>query len=341
MNRITIYDIATHIGVAPSTVSKVLNNYTGVSSHMRTLVEKACLELDYIPNGTAQSLIRKHSKMIGVVFSDSIGLGLEHPHFGQILQGFKNIIEQQGYDLLLINSHAFKTGYYEHCLRRQVDGCIVAIPKNERQSVLPLIQSNIPCVSVEDIYEEIPAIISDNYGGTLQILSHLYGLNHRKIAYISGPLDSLSGQERFQGYKDFMLNQELTYLPNLVVEAEDYNKASGYAAAEKLLAQCWQNMPTAIATAYDDFAYAVHDVLEQRGFNIPNDISITGFDNLYMNESITPKLTTIAQKRHDIGEKAGTTLLNMIEGQPVDGNVQRIPTELLFRSTTKRVQTND
>lgn len=339
MEKVTIYDIAKKTGFSVGTVSKALNNYKGVSEKARNAVQLACAEMNFTPNSTAQTLATKKSNLIGYVFSETLGGGLLHPHFVQILQSFKTEVEASGYDLLLINSKTtVGNGFYEHCLHRQIDGALIAIPRTEAGRVESLINSSIPCVSIEDTYSKAPSVISDNRGGTLQMLTHLYALGHRKIAYIAAPQDGVPGWERYNAYIQFMTERGLPINDNHIVFATNYTRKAGYSAAEKLLGKCWEELPTAVFSAYDELSYAMQDTLERRGYRVPDEISVAGFDDILISQCATPKLTTIAQNRDAIGKLAGQLLLRRMDGNTsVENIIHRIPTSLVVRESTRRI----
>lgn len=335
---VTIYDIAAKTGMSPATVSKVLNNYSGVSQKTRTAVLTAAKEMGYTPNTNARALVTKKSWLIGLLFSEDLGSGIAHPHFSMILQSFITRAQGYGYDVVFVNTmlRQKEASYLEHCRYRGVDGVLLAAGWHFTSHIQSLLESKIPCVSVEDIYPNTHTVITDNYTGTMQALEYLYFLGHRKIAHLCGPSKSLAGKERLGAYRAFLAQKGLQYNPRYVVEAQYYNRESGVAAAEALLQQCWDDMPTAIFASYDEIACAAQTVLQQHGFRLPMDMSIVGFDNLSIAE--TTGLTTIHQDRTAIGEHAADLLVKLIEGDPVEGgNIMRLPTKLIVRESAARI----
>lgn len=343
MANTTIYDIAKKTGLSPATVSKALNNYKSVNKETKKLVLETAAEMDFTPNHIAQSLATKSSKLIGVAYMEENGYGLSHPHFMDILQSFKKEIEKNGYDILFLNKNFEEdhNDFYKHSLYRQVDGVLLTIPYLYSDTIEKFITGNIPTVSIESIYERFPTVLSDNYNGTKKILEYLYSLGHRKIAYLSGPLHSLAGKERHDAYIDFVKEKKLPVDDSYIVLINSYMQSDATTATEKLLSSCWDNLPTAIATAYDEFAYAALETLAKRGYRIPDDISLTGFDNIIISECTNPKLTTMQQDRAKIGTLAAQLLLNQLESPEKEpsNEVYRVPTSLVIRDSTKRVNT--
>ena len=341
----TIYDVAEKSGFSVATVSKVFNHYAGVNADTKQKVLLIAKQIGYIPNLSAQTLVTNKSWLIGVIFKEDLEQGLVHPHFGGILEAFKTTMEQAGYDIIFLNQNFsnMELKYLEHCRYRNVDGVLLAsspLPEKEANAIE---KAGFKCVSVENDYRNIPTVISDNVGGTKQILNYLHTLGHRKIATIIPPLKSLAGRERFQGYKEFLQKQGLPYDEHFIVECEEYTPDSALDAVKKLLDQCLDNFPTAIFAGYDKIAFAVQKVLIERGYAIPNDISVVGFDDLEIAASITPTLSTVRQDRKEIGRIAAEIMLKRLENKEDSINfdkIYRIPTELRIRNSTCRARHN-
>lgn len=339
---ITIYDIAEKTGFSPATVSKVLNDYRGVNKKTMATVMQAAKDMGYTPNTNARALVTKKSWLIGVLFSEDIGTGIAHPHFSGILQSFQSHVGSKGYDVIFVNKWLGnkEVSFLEHCLYRRVDGVLIAAVKNFTHEVQSVVDSDLKCVSVEMPYPNRYAVLSDNYMGSMQALEYLYILGHRKIAHISGPLFSTAGLERYSAYKDFLKNKNLEDNPLYMVETSAYTSEEGKRAIDQLMHNCWNDMPTAIYAAYDLYAIPAITTLQERGFRVPADISVIGFDDLVFSSITSPGLTTISQDRESIGKKAAEVLINMIENVSFEGPLDmRIPTSLVMRGTCARVET--
>lgn len=337
---LTIYDISKMTGYSISTVSKVLNNYYGVSEKAKKVIKNAIEETGYTPSHYARTLATQRSWLIGVIYSEEKGLGIVHPHFNKILQGFQANIGCYGYDTIFFNNSDIpgKTSLMDKCNSRGVDGVLIAGSIKFNDSVQCVLDSNLPKVSVETAYPNVCTVISDNRMGTLQALEHLYLLGHRKIAHIAADLKrSIAAKERYEAYKEFMEKKGLECKNTYIVEAKKYTRESGEQAVRQLLGQCWDDMPTAIFAAYDEYVAAAVSVLNSQGFRIPEDISLVGFDNLPLCEYVTPGITTVHQNRDDIGKEAAKILSNIIAGEEThEPGIIRIPTDLIIRQTTRK-----
>jgi DNA-binding LacI/PurR family transcriptional regulator len=337
---VTIYDIAKLTGCSPATVSKAFNNYSSVKTSTYKKIMEVAESLGYTPNTNARALTTKKTWLIGVLFSEDTGIGIIHPHFGEILQSFKMRTAEYGYDVLFVSKQLGnkEASYLEHCKYRGLEGVLLAVDGNHADEIQNMVSSGIKCVSVEDIYPHTHTIIADYRMGTMQALEYLYMLGHRKIAHIACPLTSVAGRERYGAYLEFLNSKGLEVNPKYVIETNMFSPEEGSKAAVKLLQQCWNDLPTAAFIAYDDIAFSAMSTIQAQGFRIPEDISVVGFDNLKLSGYISPALTTVHQDRVTIGQKAADKLIQLIENKPMeDGLDIRIPTKLIVRNSCTRI----
>lgn len=338
---ITIYDISEKTGYSIATVSKVLNNYSGVSEKAKKAVNEAIAETGYTPNHYARTLATQRSWLIGILFSEEKGLGIVHPHYNKILQSFQTNIGAYGYDTIFLNNSmsVTETTLLNKCRARGVDGVLMAVGKKFDDTIEEVLASDIPKVSVETVYPGAHTVISDNRMGTMQALEYLYMLGHRKIAHIASSLSSsMAAKERYDAYMEFMREKELECKPSYFVEAKRYTKEAGEEAVYQLLSQCWDDMPTAIFASYDEFVAVASSVLTGQGFRVPEDISLIGFDDIPLCEYVSPSITTVRQNRDVIGREAARILSSIIAGEnPGVPEIIRIPTSLVVRQTTRRI----
>ena len=321
--------------MSPATVSKVFNSYSGVSQRTRDKVLREAKELGYTPNNQARTLATKKSWSISLLFSEDLGSGIAHAHFGRILQSFVSRVQNLGYDVVFVNNRLGHS-YLDHCRYRGVDGALIAAGPHFTEEIQCVLDSDYTCVSVEEIYPDTYTVICDNYMGAMQALEHLYFLGHRKIAHLAGPGRNIAGKERYKAYLEFHEKKGLPVNPKYVAEADKFVHEAGLLAATELMQRCWDDPPTAIFAAYDELAVALRTVLLERGFRIPGDISLIGFDDLPMAEYLG--ITTIHQDRVAIGTRAADLLVRLIGGEPVDEQlVTRIPTALVVRDSCARI----
>lgn len=340
----TIYDIAKKAGVSSATVSKVFNDYSEVSQKTKDKVFQIADEMGYVPNLTARTLKTNKSFLVGIVFSEDVGIGLEHQFFSIILEAFRKKIGQYGYDTVFVSKSVGTNslGYLEHCKYRNVDGVfiITALPYDVK--VNKLLASNIKCVTTDIKYTNTPMVSSDNYNGARQAIKYLYRMGHRRIAHISGPFDTISADERnkgtIQGLKDVGLEYDESYF----IETEMFRYESAYKAAQYLLSRFNEkNRPTAIFVGADIMAIAVMKAIRARGYRVPEDISIIGFDDIEAAKFVSPELTTVRQNKELIGERVAETLYQLMNGKIIHEELDRIPVDIIERESVIRLETEE
>jgi DNA-binding LacI/PurR family transcriptional regulator len=324
-----IRDIAKMAGVSTATVSKVLNNYKEVSDATKARILKIVEEVGYIPNSNARALSTKRSWLIGIVYSEGLNIGLEHNYFSGLLEAFKREIEAMGFEVVFISGYGI--GYLKRCQVRNVDGVFVVAADISDPGLQALFDSDIKCVTTDVPYKSIPLIYSDNRMGSRQAISHLYELGHRRIAHIAGPVGSVAGKERLEGYRQGLEEHGLAYDPLLVVEAGDFGSSEGYACMNRLFQL--DDVPTAVYAICDLSAVGAMHAIKEHQLEVGKDISLIGFDDIELAYHIHPSLTTIKQDRKLIGKTLAETLVKRIRREPVEERIA-IPTELIVRAST-------
>jgi len=337
MMMVTIYDIAKKIGCASSTVSRALNGTRHVSPILKAEIEETAKEMGYVANVAARNLISNQSWSIGVIYHESLEIGLEHQYFGGILQAFKTYVEDEGYEITFVSRRAGKQklSYLEWCKSRRIIGVLIVTIDDKDSELVDLIESDIPVVSVNKVDLNCPTIVSDNEAGTVLAMEHFLNKNKKNIGHISLPENSFSGKERRDTYKKFMREKNLEVDDNLLVIASGYKCKDGYEAAVKMIEDS-KVLPEAIYVGADMLAIGAIRALNDLGYHVPEDIEIIGFDDIELAKHITPTLTTIAQDKHRIGVEAGKLLINYMGGdEEIHNNINmRIPVSLVERKST-------
>jgi DNA-binding LacI/PurR family transcriptional regulator len=333
---ITIYDISKETGFSPTTVSKAFNNYPDISSKTKQKILDKAKELGYIPNSHARTLITKKSWTIGVLFDEKLNIGIKHPIFSAIIESFKKSIESKGYDLLFISKDIGNTkiSYLEHCKIRDIDGVIIISSNFKNREIQELIDSDIPCVLMDEEDDKASTVNSDNLRGCFLAIEYLYSLGHRKIAHIHGSLDTYAGDMRKKGYIKAIEKVGLDIKEDYMVDGGYFTYDGGYKAMETLLSL--DDIPTAVFVAGDYMAVGAISAIKEKGLRVPQDISIIGYDDIEICKYITPKLATIRQDTELIGENASTVLINSIGNKSTRSSVI-VPVELIRRESCKAV----
>ncbi len=318
-----------------TTVSHVVNGTRFVSEELKKRVHLAMEELAYKPNAVARSLRVKESRTIGLVIPDST-----NPYFAEIGWGVEYSARKHGYSVILCNSDddlAKEESYINVLIEKQVDGIIID-PAGEQSAthLKSLLQRKIPTVMVDrdspDV--EIDSVQIDNKMGGALATRHLLNLGHTRIACITGPRKVTPSFQRFDGYKEEMEKKGIPITPEYIVRG-DFKPQGGYDAAQQLLAL--PEAPSAIFVCNDLMAFGVLNAAVERGLRVPQDISIVGFDDIYLSKFTNPPMTTIRQPRKDMCEAAVHCLVSRIQNtkRPVSNTL--INVELVERSSTMSI----
>ncbi|QHE53658.1 LacI family DNA-binding transcriptional regulator [Pontibacillus sp. HMF3514] len=334
---VTIYQIAEVTGFSATTVSKVLNNYQDVSPKTRKKILETVEELGYLPNSHARSLSTKKSWIIGVVFIESLGVGMKHPFFNAVIESFRKNVEAHGYDLLFASRNISnkQKSYLEYFKYRGVDGVVIACSSDQDEQVQELINSSIPSVVIDLNSDQSCVIYSDNYRGSQEAVQYLHSLGHRKIAHIAGHSSTFAGQQRLNGYVEAMKTLQLSVPEGYITDGEYFSRDSGYKAMKNLLEL--EDPPTAVFAAADNLAIGAIAAIREAGYDVPEDFSVIGFDDIDVSQMVYPSLTTIRQQTDLIGEKSGQLLIHQINTGQKDVKRVVVPVELMIRNSCKTI----
>lgn len=310
---VSMKDIAAKCGVSIATVSKALNNHNDIGRDTKANIRRTAKEMGYFPNAQARALKTNRTYNIGVLFVDEASSGLTHDYFADVLDNFKRAVEEDGYDITFINRSIKgrnQMTYLEHCKYRSFDGVVIACVNFYDPQVMELIQSNIPLVTIDHIFNNRIAIVSDNVQGMRDLLTYVYEQGHRKIAYIHGA-DSAVTRNRLSSFYKTAEELELEIPDEYVKEAAYRNSKEAGQVTEELLDL--KEPPTCILYP-DDFAcFGGINVIKERGLRIPDDISVAGYDGIRLGRHIEPQLTTLRQNTKKLGWEAGKKLIDLIE----------------------------
>ncbi len=332
---ITIYDLAEKTGYSPSTISKVLNNYKGVSKKAQEEVTSAIKELGYIPNGNARGLMLKRSFIIAVVLQDDGKGGLLHSHFSEIVESFRKYVANQGYDIILLGASigSKRLTLKDHCQYRSVDGVLLAVGEDKvlEEEINELLTTNIPVISVESKYPNKNVVVSENTKSTLKLLDYAYFNGHRDfgIAYVGG--NFYASKLRFQAFNSFCKSKGLKIVDDFVKAVEQFDYESGESCALEFIKN--KRLPSVIFCVCDEIALGMIDTFRVNGIQVPRDVSVVGFDDL--TRAKLEGLTTVRQDRNKIGTLAGEKLISIIENNDCYIEELEVSTELVIRTSCK------
>jgi LacI family transcriptional regulator len=309
---VKIKDIAARCGVSVATVSKALNGSSEISKKTTDKVVKTASEMGYIANSNARSLKTNRSYNLGLLYVDPSQSGLEHEYFSIILNSIKAEAEHFGFDVTFIsNKIGGKTNsYLTHARYRGCDGVVVVSADFKDPEIIELVESNMPTVTIDHIFNNRTSIMSDNNRGLGEIVKYIYGKGHRKIAFIYGE-DTTVTQQRVASFHKACQTLNLE-IPDAYIKQAYYHipKYSGIATRELL---ALEDRPTCIIYP-DDYSYMGGlTEIEKHGLKIPDDISVVGYDGIYLSRILRPILTTYVQDSNEIGKTSVLKLIEMIE----------------------------
>ncbi len=309
----SLKDIARECHVSVATVSKALNNHSDISEERKAMIRHKAEEMGYHPNLFARTLKTKRSYNIGVLFTDEANNGLTHDYFAAVLDSFKIAVEQKDYDLTFLNCNQARKhhmSYLERARYRGFDGVVIACVDFTDPEILELVQSDIPIVTVDYVFNDRMAVMSDNVRGIEDLLSYIYQMGHRKIAYIHGA-DSHVTRSRLSSF--FRTAEKLGLeIPDEYILESEYRDVEGAAEATVKLLDM-QEPPTCIMYPDDLSAFGGINVIRKRGMSIPEDISVVGYDGIRLARHVVPMLTTLKQDTLHLGRYAAEKLIDLIE----------------------------
>lgn len=332
--NVTIIDVAQEAGVSYATVSRVLNNDPHVKPETRERVIHSITRLGYTVNQQARMLAGGRAHVIGLLVPD-LGTG----YIGEIIRGIDEALAAAQYDLMLYTTHRRKTkesAYVTSLTQGMTDGVLLVLPRDPEEYLISLQQRHFPYVLIDHqgLGEVESAVGAANWQGGYEATKYLIELGHRRIGFITGTMDLGCSRDRLDGYRAALRDGGLPIDPLLIQEG-DYWQPSGFAATRSFLTL--PQPPTAIFASNDVMAFGVMEAVRDRGWRIPEDVSIVGFDNIPQAEHVSPQLTTIEQPLADMGREATRMLLAMIQDPERPYQRVELPTRLIVRASTRRV----
>jgi DNA-binding LacI/PurR family transcriptional regulator len=333
----TLEGVAALAGVSSSTVSRVINGSPQVTERAVARVNAAIAELGYVPNRAARSLVRRRTQTIAMMIPERTAEFFADPYFAEVIQGAALYASSTEYSLtLLIESETDPEKTHQFLRRGNVDGALIlshhsaASAYFELSRSLPVVFGVRPPGGAD---AGIHIVDVDNTAAAALATRHLVESGRRRIATISGPLDTSAGRERLRGWQDALDAAALT--PGASEEG-DYTPAGGAAAVERLLADGRGGGAApfdALFIASAQMASGALDALLARGVRVPEDVAITTLDNNVFSTNARPRLTTVDLHTADKGAMMVATLVRLIEGEDIETETL-VPIDLVQREST-------
>jgi len=327
---VTIKDVAKAADVSVASVSRALNGHRNMTPQTRKRILAAAKKLRFTPHSAARTLITRRTQTIGALLPD-----LHGEFFSELIRGIDLAARARGLHLLLSSSHgnAVEAAAAMRAMQGRVDGFLLMSPHadagflRQNRGDLPMVLMNTPLKRARCAVLNV-----DNYGGAFAMVQHLVNCGRRRVALIAGPENNFDAGERRRGYEAAMARFAPTIAPQVL--AGDFTEEAGYNAARELLAN--KLRPQAVFAANDMMAVGCLYALREAGVRVPEDIAVSGFDDIPIARLTTPALTTVRVRIVDFGTRALERLATMIDDSADaarEKHAQLLGTELIVRQS--------
>jgi len=303
---VSIKDIAKKAGVSISTVSYALNGSSKVTDETSSRILAIAEELNYVPNAAARTLKKRESRIIGVFLTDFRG-----DVYGDLLDGVKDVLNQQGYDLIVCS------GVQSHRMlpERMIDGAIILDSGFDSEEILRYADRGhrIVVLDRELIHPNINRVLLDNRSGAAAAMNHLIAQGHRKLYVVTGPEDSYDSNQRLSVVRQIATEHPDVELTEIV---SNFEKKGGTVAARQIIDE--YSEPVAVFCLNDEMAVGICNVLGGTKLQVGEHVHVIGFDNIELTKYLQPRLATVDYSRAKWGAAAAEHLLRILAGDPIE-----------------------
>jgi LacI family transcriptional regulator len=335
----TIRDVAQQAGVAPITVSRVVNNSGYVSQDTRARIEAVIADLNYVPNTLARSLRFKKTRVLALILTD-----ITNPFWTTVARGVEDVANAHGFNVILCNTdedEVKQSDYLQVLLQKRVDGFVFVPARSTAECVKPIQAQKVPVVVLDRQIPDaaVDVVRSDSEGGAYELVRHLLALGHRRIAVLSGPEAISTAADRVAGYRRALADAALPTAAELVFHG-GYNQDGGYRTARKALAEVPR--PTAFFAANNFIAIGAFRALREAGLRVPDDVAMVCFDDVPQWLQINPFLTIASQPAYQMGRQATELLLERISAHdPPEAREVVFPVDVIIRKSSGVLRQQD
>lgn len=335
--NVTLKNIADHLGVSVTTVSRVLNGKSvtyRISKETQKLILDTAKDLNYSVNQLARGLRLQRSQTIGYIIPD-----ISNPFFASIAKSVEKSARKFGYSIILCDSEEsteLEKSSIQLLLNRKVDGLIISPVGLETSHLTEISKRKIPIVLLDRYFPElnIPFVTSDNYQGALEAVNLLIESGHKKIACIQGLRKTSPNNDRVKGYMDAHKRNGLPIDQSLMV-GDSFGEENGYIETKLLLKK--RNAPTAIFAVSNLISLGAIRAITEEGLKVPEDISMISFDDQPYSRFLATPMTTVSQQSGQIGQIATKILIDQIESDTViEPKGIFLPTRLILRDSVRK-----
>ena len=337
--NVTLKDVAAYAGVSKMTVSMILGGgpqSERFSPDTRLKVQNAASALKYHPSAVAQALTRRRMNTVGIVLSQQFTSLIDDPYICGLLDGAMAVNAGHGQNTTVFTAHVWHDSEQSVPLfcDGRTDGLILISPAIDSDVVQSLLEAEVPFVLVhnEDPDPRVASVSIDNKTAMKALVAHVIEHGHTRLAFLGGFPQSRSATDRYAGYCEAHALSRIPINPQLV-SSLGYHYDVGVSETQRLMAMPRKAAPTALICGCDKTALGAAKVLTELGIRIPDDVSITGFDDIPDAALLVPGLTTVRLPMKQMGETAANLLLEQIERQEWTGRRELLLTEVVLRAT--------
>lgn len=329
--RPTLNDVAVRAGVSPATVSRWLNRPSSVRAEKRQVIERAVDTLGYVPHGAARALASRQSRLVGGIFPS-----VDNALFGHALEEFQDVLAGAGYTVVVASSGydpELEARHIKRMLQAGIDALLLVGTERSQRLYEQIRSHNIPYVSVwrYTLDSPHPCIGFDNAHAAEHLCDHLFDLGHWRIALLSGRLaHNDRAQDRLEGIRRSYRKHGLEF-DDAMLREQPFGVNEGRDMFRSLMSG--EGRPTAIICGSEPFAYGAIFEAQAMGLRVPAELSIAGFDDLWLSSHLTPSLTTVRTPHRTIGGEAARYLLAKLRNENPQAP-RALETQLVIRQST-------
>lgn len=336
--KTTIHDIAKHLNITASTVSRALKNSSRISDATIESVHKAAKKLNYQPNNIAAALRKGKSNVVGIIIPMA-----DRNFFASIIRGIEEIVNEAGYNVIICQSNDSpkkEKANINTLLKSQVD-CIIASYAKETtvfSHYNEIVERGVPLILFDRLHEsleslDVDAVVIDDYLGAYKATQHLIEQGCRRIVHFSGSQHVSIYRERKRGYTEALIQNGIDVDESFILES-DLKLDAGKRLANELLS--WAELPDAIFSASDYAAMGAMKILKKNHINIPEQIAIVGFSNESFTSFVEPSLSTVDQHSKKMGQYAAHLFLDMMNNNKKEHTTTKtvLKPELIIRNSS-------
>jgi len=324
-DKITIKEIAKEAGVSISTVSRVINGSSPVKKETKEKVLNAINKLNYYPDALARSLRVGYTDTIGIIIPN-----IANPFFATLVRGAEDYLRSKGYSLIICNSDNAvdqEKKLFNILAEKKVDGILYSGIGDHLEKFNHI---NIPIVFIDRVIKDnrFSYVCSNHYKGMEDLLNYLFETNHKRYVFISGKKEIFSAVERLRAFGDFVKKNKIEYK---ILEGE-YTYESGLINGKKI-----KKLPDVVVCSNDLIAYGVIESFKERKIKVPQDVSVTGYDDITFSKMFSPALTTVRQPIYEMGKISAEIMHRLLIKKDDYIPVKLFQNQVIVRESTRKI----